>query len=102
MEPVRLIEHPASGYWCTELNAGTAEYVEWETETAKDLEALGIKQDTLQPIVDRIEGDPCILDAKTKPSDRYSLLFGLFETGQVDCERFERVVILPTGLKVTL
>ena len=99
MEPVRLIEHPTSGYWCTELSAGTAEYIEWENGIAEELEALGISV-RLQPIVDRIGGDPCVLDAKTNEDDRYVLLFGLFETGQVDHERFDRTCILPTGLTV--
>ena len=89
MRSVEIVEND-QGHWVTRPDHASAEYLE-------DLVFLGIRDEFTGLIVDRINGDPCILTANPGEADRFSLMFGLFETGQVDCERFDRVFLLPNG-----
>lgn len=89
MRPVELVENDL-GQWITRPDQASREYLE-------DLVFLGIRDEFSGLVVDRINGDPCVLSANTSEADRFTLLFGLFETGQVDYKRFDRVFHLPNG-----
>ena len=88
MEPVRLI-------------VGTYGQMETPWEVASPLYQRAMEEwgegGIPQLCCARIHGDPCTLNSETDDDSRFTILFGLFETGQVDYKRYRREFILPSG-----
>ena len=92
MEPVRLIKDP-DGNLRTPWEAGTEEYHDdnriWDHHTWPQL-CIGYSTESEWP-------EAVVLSENTSEEDTYSILFGLFETGQVDYKRYKREFIMPSG-----
>ena len=74
----------------TPLEAASAEYLEFYDEGEDQI------------IVGYYENDPATLEEDSSEEKAQFLLFGLFETGQIDYKVYSRTVEFPNGRRVTV
>lgn len=99
MEPVRLIAEKY-GWLHTPWEVATDEYQQEMTDWQEALSnvpqlCVGLSVESEWPETE-------MLTEETGDKDAESILFGLFETGQVDHKRYKREFIFPSGKTITL
>ena len=76
----------------TPSKVASAEYLEyWGNNSHED-----------QIIADYWENDPATLEEDCSEEKAQALLFGLYETGQIDYKVYSRTIEFPNGRKVTV